>query len=121
MKKKLTNSEIIKSLSLPLPENFLNYWHVKLKYELFKGTQLKILKPSETEPVTIHTGNKKLLKQMRARVKKVEKAFNMLIKIARQCNEGQGFVGHPYILRSNMLGQRGGGDQNPEPKLTKNL
>ena len=84
MKKKLTNSEKIKSLSLPLPENFLNYWHVKLKYELFKGTQLKILKPSETEPVTIHTGNKKLLKQMRARVKKVEKAFNMLIKIARE-------------------------------------
>ena len=37
----------------------------------------------------------------------------MLIKIARQCNEGQGFVGHPYILRSNMLGQRGGGQRTP--------
>ena len=37
----------------------------------------------------------------------------MLTQIGVYPNDRGGFDGHPYILRSNMLGQRGGFDGHP--------
>ena len=37
------------------------------------------------------------------------------MEVQRNPLDSRGFVGHPYILRSNMLGLRRGGHQNPDP------